>query len=139
MTSFYNEWVLLANSLLVWIPKIVGLSFFLLPFYLSNILLHSCLPQAVHLHRVFPDNLGNDDFYTRDNTIHVHLIELWQEEYYHTLDLKGYWTLKRNCRTYLQNKWSYRCRKQIYGYQGVRGEGTDWKTGIDIYTLLYIK
>ena len=38
-----------------------------------------------------------------------------------------------------KQKWSYRCRKQTYGYQGVRGGGINWEIGIDIYTLLYIK
>ena len=33
----------------------------------------------------------------------------------------------------------YRCRKQTYGYQGVRWGEINWKTEIDIYTLLYIK
>ena len=32
-----------------------------------------------------------------------------------------------------------RHRKQTYGYQGIRGGGINWKTGIDTYTLLYIK
>ena len=30
-------------------------------------------------------------------------------------------------------------RKQTYGYQGVRWGGINWKIGIDIHTLLYIK
>ena len=35
---------------------------------------------------------------------------------------------------------SHRCRKQIYGCQGGKGGGgINWETGIDIYTLLYIK
>ena len=35
---------------------------------------------------------------------------------------------------------SYRCRKQTYGYQGVRWGGwINWKIGIDVYTLLYMK
>ena len=38
-----------------------------------------------------------------------------------------------------KQKQSHRCRKQIYGYQGVGWGGINWKTGIDIYTLLYIK
>ena len=37
-----------------------------------------------------------------------------------------------------KQKQSYRCRKQTYGYQGA-GWGRNWKIGIDIYTLLYIK
>ena len=37
----------------------------------------------------------------------------------------------------LQDK--YRCRKQIYGYQGVRGRGINWKIGIDINILPEIK
>lgn len=36
-------------------------------------------------------------------------------------------------------KESCRCRKQIYGYQGVEGEGINWEIRMDIYTLLYIK
>ena len=38
-----------------------------------------------------------------------------------------------------KQKESYRSRKQTYGYQGVRGGGINWKIGIDINTLLYIK
>ena len=34
---------------------------------------------------------------------------------------------------------SHKCRKQTYGYQGVRlGGGIHWEIGIDINTLLYI-
>ena len=41
----------------------------------------------------------------------------------------------------LFTKWkqSTKFRKQTYGYQGATGEGITWETGIDIYTLLYIK
>ena len=38
-----------------------------------------------------------------------------------------------------KQKYSYRCRKQTYGYQGLRGAGTNWEIGIDINTLLYMK
>ena len=38
-----------------------------------------------------------------------------------------------------KQKYSYRCRKQTYGYQGVTGRGINWETGIDKYTLLCIK
>ena len=41
--------------------------------------------------------------------------------------------------TYLQNKYSHRCRKQTYGYHRGRGGGINWEIGIDIYTLWYIK
>ena len=40
---------------------------------------------------------------------------------------------------FTKQKQSHRCRKEIYGYQGVRGGGINWEIGIDIYTLLYIK
>ena len=39
---------------------------------------------------------------------------------------------------YLQNRES-QMQKTIYGYRGERGGGINWETGIDIYTLLYIK
>ena len=38
-----------------------------------------------------------------------------------------------------KEKQSHRCRKQISGYQGIRGKGISWEIGIDIYTLLDIK
>ena len=42
---------------------------------------------------------------------------------------------------FTKQKWSHRCRKQTYGYQGIRarGGGINWEIGIDIYTVLYIK
>ena len=41
---------------------------------------------------------------------------------------------------FTKQKQSQRCRKQTYGYQrGKGGGGINWETGIDIYTLLYIK
>ena len=45
---------------------------------------------------------------------------------------------KEQMNLFAKQKQTHRCRKQTYGYQGgkLRGE-TD--TGIDIYTLLYIK
>ena len=50
------------------------------------------------------------------------------------------WNLKKKrVQMNLSTKQSYRCSKQTYGYQGVRGRGINWKIGIDIYTLLYIK
>ena len=39
---------------------------------------------------------------------------------------------------FTKQKWSHRCRKQTYGYQGGK-RGINWEIGIDIYTLLYIK
>ena len=38
-----------------------------------------------------------------------------------------------------KQKQSHRCTKQTYGYQVGKGGGINWETGIDIYTLLYIK
>ena len=38
-----------------------------------------------------------------------------------------------------KQKQTHRHREQTYGYQGKRREGINWATGIDIYTLLYIK
>ena len=39
-----------------------------------------------------------------------------------------------------KQKQSYKCRKQTYGYQGVRDEGgIKWEVGIDMYTVLYVK
>ena len=42
---------------------------------------------------------------------------------------------------FTKQKWSHRCRKQTYGYQGGKGggRGITWEIGIDIYTRLYIK
>ena len=40
---------------------------------------------------------------------------------------------------FTKQKQSHGCRKQIYGYQGLRGEGINWEIEIDIYTLLYVK
>ena len=41
---------------------------------------------------------------------------------------------------FTKQKSSHRCRKQIYGYQGGKGQGgINWEIGIGIYTLLYIK
>ena len=41
---------------------------------------------------------------------------------------------------FTKQKLSHRCRKQTYGYQGGKGGGRiNWETGIDIYTLLYVK
>ena len=40
----------------------------------------------------------------------------------------------------LFTKQSHRCRKQTYGYQwGKSGGGINWKIGIDIHALLYVK
>ena len=51
------------------------------------------------------------------------------------------WNLKKMVQMILftKQKKSHRCRKQTYGYQGGKGGGINWETGIDIYTLLYIK
>ena len=38
---------------------------------------------------------------------------------------------------FTKQKQSHRCRKQIYGYQGVRG--INWEIGIDINILINIK
>ena len=33
----------------------------------------------------------------------------------------------------------FKCRRQTYGYQGIRSEGgINWEIGIDVYILLYI-
>ena len=40
---------------------------------------------------------------------------------------------------FTKQKWSHGCRKQTYGFQGIRGKGINWEIGIDIYTLRYIK
>ena len=41
---------------------------------------------------------------------------------------------------FTKQKYTHRCRKQTYGYQGEKeGGGINWEIGIDIYTLLYIK
>ena len=50
--------------------------------------------------------------------------------------------LKKNIQMNLftKQKQSHRCRKEIYDYWGWRqGEGINWETGVDVYTLLYIK
>ena len=40
---------------------------------------------------------------------------------------------------FTKQEWSHGCRKQSYGYQGIRGGRINWDIGTDIYTLLYIK
>ena len=55
----------------------------------------------------------------------------------HKESLRGLWSYVHMFS--LQDKQSSRCRKQTYGYQGVRGRGINWKIGIDINTLPYIK
>ena len=40
---------------------------------------------------------------------------------------------------FTKQKQSHRSRKQTYGYQRKGRGGVIWETGIDIYTLLYIK
>ena len=48
--------------------------------------------------------------------------------------------VQMNLSTIQNRNTSYRCRKQTYGYQGVRvGEGINWELGINIYPLLYRK
>ena len=66
------------------------------------------------------------------------LSEISQKQIY---DITYMWTLKKMIQMNLliKQKQSHRCRKQTYGYQGVRGGGINWEIGIDIYTLLYIK
>ena len=40
----------------------------------------------------------------------------------------------------LFTKQTHRLREQSYDYKGeVRGEGINWQSGIDMYTLLYLK
>ena len=46
---------------------------------------------------------------------------------------------KRYIWTYLQNRNRISDVKNKHDYQGVRGRGINWETGVDIYTLLYIK
>ena len=41
--------------------------------------------------------------------------------------------------TYLQNRNSHRCRKQTWFTRRKGGGGTNWETGIDTDTILYIK
>ena len=48
------------------------------------------------------------------------------------------WNLKKDANE-LISKQSHRCRKQTYAYQGVKGIGINWETGIDVCTLLYIE
>ena len=38
-----------------------------------------------------------------------------------------------------KQKQSHRCRTQSYSYQGETGGRINWETGIEIYTILYIK
>ena len=45
---------------------------------------------------------------------------------------------KEQMNLFTKQKQSHRCRKQTYGYQGGK-LGGETETGIDIYTLLYIK
>ena len=40
---------------------------------------------------------------------------------------------------YFYRLYSIKSYYKIYGCQGIRGEGINWKIGIDIYTVLYIK
>ena len=40
---------------------------------------------------------------------------------------------------FTKQQYSHRCRKQNFSYQGGKGGGINWETGIDRYTLLYIK
>ena len=58
-------------------------------------------------------------------------------------DITYMWNLKKMVQMKLltKQKQSHRCRKQPYGYQEGKGGwgGINWETGIDIYTLLYIK
>ena len=46
---------------------------------------------------------------------------------------------KKGINLFTKQKQSHGCRKQIYVYQGLRGEGLNWEIGIDVYTLLYVK
>ena len=49
------------------------------------------------------------------------------------------WNLKKRLQMNLSMKLKqiYRCRKQTYGYWGVKGGGINWKTGIDRHTTIY--
>ena len=38
-----------------------------------------------------------------------------------------------------KQKQNYRCRKQTYGYQGIRRREINWEFGVNIYTLPNIK
>ena len=38
---------------------------------------------------------------------------------------------------FTKRKQSNRCRKQTYGYQGIRAGGINWETGTVMYVLLY--
>ena len=51
------------------------------------------------------------------------------------------WTLKKmeQMNLFTKKKQSHRHRKQTYSYQEGKEGGINWETGIDIYTLLYIK
>ena len=40
---------------------------------------------------------------------------------------------------FTKRKQSNRCRKQTYGYQGIRAGGINWEIGTDMYILPYIK
>ena len=40
---------------------------------------------------------------------------------------------------FTKQKYSHRCRKQTYGYQGERRGIINWEIGMDTYTLLYIQ
>ena len=61
-----------------------------------------------------------------------------KKDKYHMILLIG-GIFKERVQMNLFTKQSHRCRKQNYGYQGVRWGGINWENGIDIYTLLYIK
>ena len=40
---------------------------------------------------------------------------------------------------FVKQKYSYRCREQVYDYQEGKGSGMDGEIGIDTYILLCIK
>ena len=74
-----------------------------------------------------------------NHSFHIHLSYLGQYPVTKSWTQLSNWTTKRGYKwTYLQNRNSYRCRQQTYGYQAVRG-GINRETGIDMHTPLYIK
>ena len=62
-----------------------------------------------------------------------------ERDKYH--DVRYMWNLKKNDTNELtKQKYSHRCGKQTYGYQGGKGRGgINWEIRIDAYTLLYVK
>ena len=63
-----------------------------------------------------------------------------EEDKYHTV-LLIYKQNVKNCTNepIYKTEMGYRCRNQLTVTKGGKGEGINWKIGIDIHTLLYIK